>query len=184
MPAALGATLRSARQRAGKSLGDLAETSGYSKGFLSKIENGHAQPPIATLMKLAKALHVPLATLFDGDVPRSAPGGVLTRAGDREVHGHDPDRGYAYERLAVRSPYRLTPYLIHLDEDQAEAPTFQHAGEEVVHLLSGECDYHVGGTVHRLRKGDTLVFDAAQPHGPIKLPGKKASFLALFAGES
>lgn len=179
----LGTHIRSARQRAGQSLNDLAERSGFSKGFLSKIENGHAQPPIATLMKLAEAVGTPLAAFFDGETPASKPGGVLTRAADRDVHAHDPERGYAYERLAVRSPYRLTPYLIHLRDDQDQAPSFQHAGEEVIHVLAGEMDYAVGSTVHRLTKGDTLVFDAAQPHGPIKLPKRTATFLAVFAGQ-
>lgn len=181
MPA-LGQSIRQARQRAGRSLADLARKSGFSKGFLSKIENGKSQPPIATLMRLAEALDVPLSAFFDGAPPASTPGGVLTRAKDRQVHAHDRERGYAFERLAVASPYALTPYIFHLAGEQAAPPGLRHPGEEVVHVLRGELDYLVGTTVHRLRRGDTLVFDAAQLHGAIKLPNKTATFLAVFAG--
>lgn len=182
MPA-IGENLRSVRRRQGRSLAELATRAGFSKGFLSKIENGHAQPPIATLMKLADALDTPLASLFDGGRrPAARSGGVLTRAAARQREPHSAERGYAFDRLAVGSPFRLTPYLIHLDQPQERVPSFQHAGEEVVHVLAGEMDYAVGATVHRLRRGDTLVFDAAEPHGPIKLPRRTATFLAVFAG--
>jgi quercetin dioxygenase-like cupin family protein len=77
----------------------------------------------------------------------------------------------------------MTPYIIELDEDHDAPPTYQHAGEEMIFVLAGELKYAAGGRLHHLRKGDTLIFDATIQHGPIKLPGKKASYLAVFAGE-
>jgi len=187
MPAAtlaIGDNIRALRQQRGLSLAGMAERSGFSKGFLSKIENGHAQPPIATLMKLADALDVELGACFDGSRPSSKSGGssVLTRRAEREHIPHSAERGYAFERLAVGSPFQATPYIIHLDEEQEAPRRFQHPGEEIIHVLAGELDYLAGGELHRLAQGDTLVFDASQPHGPIKLPGVSASFLAVFAG--
>lgn len=180
----IGEQIRTRRTARGLSLAELAERSGFSKGFLSKIENGHAQPPIATLMKLARALGAELGELFDGPRAPSAGGAaVLTRAEDREHIPHSAERGYGFERLAVGSPFRMTPYIIHLEEDGAEPASLQHPGEEIVHVLAGELDYAAGDEVYRLRQGDTLVFDASQPHGPIKLPGTTAKFLAVFAGE-
>jgi transcriptional regulator with XRE-family HTH domain len=178
----LGSRIRSLRQDHGLSLNDFAARSGFSKGFLSKIENGRAQPPIATLMKLAAALGCSLGTLLDGS-RSAAPGGcVLTRKAERERVPHSDERGYAFERLALASPFALTPTIIHLDEEQGAPPSFRHEGEELVLALTGRFDYAVGGQVHRLRSGDSLVFDARQAHGPIKLPGVRASFLAVFVG--
>jgi len=180
---AIGHNLRTIRRRRELSLNDLARRSGFSKGFLSKIENGRAQPPIATLMRLAGALDTGLNELFDGPRPDGAPDSVLTRAGEREYVPHSRERGYAFERLALASPFRLTPYVIHLAEEQEAPAGFQHAGEEFILVLAGELDYAVGGRVHRMREGDSLVFDATRPHGPIKVPGVSASFLAVFAGD-
>jgi len=180
----LGEQIRSRRQERGWSLSDFATRAGFSKGFLSKIENGHAQPPIATLMKLAEALDLGIGELFDGPRPPGAARAVLTRADEREQVAHSDERGYAFERLATGSPFRMTPYIIHLDEDQDEPPpSLQHPGEEIVHVLTGELDYLAAGEVHRLRRGDTLVFDASRPHCAIKLPDQTASFIAIFAGE-
>jgi len=180
----LGQNLRSIRQARDISLNALAESSGYSKGYLSKVENGHAQPPIATLMKVAQCLGVTMNQLFEGRLPssdRDQPVAVLTRRTEREVmHDEDGKRGYDFERLAVGSPFQMTPYVIHLLDDDAPAVTFQHEGEEMIYMLIGRCQYRVGTEIHELRKGDTLLFDARIEHGAIKLPGINATYLAIF----
>ncbi|HKV84836.1 MAG TPA: helix-turn-helix transcriptional regulator [Ktedonobacterales bacterium] len=54
-----GRLLRTARQVAGLSLSELSATTGLSKGYLSKLESGHAtalNPSRATLAALARAL--------------------------------------------------------------------------------------------------------------------------------
>ena len=54
-----GRLLRTARQVAGLSLGQLSASSGLSKGYLSKLESGHVaalNPSRATLAALARAL--------------------------------------------------------------------------------------------------------------------------------
>lgn len=182
MPA-IGRHIRTLRARRRLSLGALATRSGFSKGFLSKIENGHAQPPIATLMRLAEALGSDLGEMFDGPRPKGAPASVLTRREEREKVPPSNDRGYGFERLAVGSPFRMTPCIIDLDNVAEPAHSYQHPGEEMIYVLSGALDYAAGGRLHRLRRGDTLIFDATLPHGPIKLSGKKATYLAVFASE-
>ncbi len=179
----IGAHLRQIRKAKAVSLLQLAEKSGFSKGYLSKLENGHAQPPIATLMKLAQALGVSINQLFDGgidDVSQLKSDGILTRRTEREEVADPGERGYRFERLAVDSPFRLTPYLIHLEDDQAPTRSFQHAGEEIIFMVEGACDYRVGERIHRLEAGDTLVFDALVEHGPMKLPGVTARYFAVF----
>jgi transcriptional regulator with XRE-family HTH domain len=177
----IGKHIRTLRKRRQLSLSGLATRSGFSKGFLSKIENGLAQPPIATLMKLAVALGSDLGELFDGPRPTGAPASVLTRRKEREQIASSDERGYGFERLAVGSPFRMTPCIIHLDSDYDTVPNYQHPGEEMIFVLAGELNYAAGGRLHRLRKGDTLVFDATLPHGPVKLPNKTATYLAVFA---
>jgi transcriptional regulator with XRE-family HTH domain len=65
-----GHLLRMARQVAGLSLSDVAERSGLSKGYLSKLESAHpsaANPSRATLAALARALPstIPLIQKLD-----------------------------------------------------------------------------------------------------------------------
>ena len=59
-----GNRLREARVAAGLSQSELEELSGIPKARLSRYENGHVEPSIQTLARLAKALNVSEASLL------------------------------------------------------------------------------------------------------------------------
>jgi len=60
-----GNRLREARLAAGLSQSELEELSGIPKARLSRYENGHVEPSIHTLARLAQALNVSEASLLD-----------------------------------------------------------------------------------------------------------------------
>src|SRR5262249_37553672 len=85
--------VRLLRARQGLSLGQLAARADMSKGTLSKLETGAANPTLETLATLAAALSVPLHELFAAphagiEVVRAGEGLELgeTPAGARLVH--------------------------------------------------------------------------------------------------
>ena len=59
-----GNRLREARVTAGLSQSELEELSGIPKARLSRYENGHVEPSIQTLARLARALNVSEASLL------------------------------------------------------------------------------------------------------------------------
>jgi len=59
-----GNRLREARLGAGLSQSELEELSGIPKARLSRYENGHVEPSIQTLNRLARALNVSEASLL------------------------------------------------------------------------------------------------------------------------
>jgi transcriptional regulator with XRE-family HTH domain len=59
-----GHRLREARVAAGLSQSELEELSGIPKARLSRYENGHVEPSIQTLARLARALNVSEASLL------------------------------------------------------------------------------------------------------------------------
>lgn len=59
-----GNRLREARIQAGFSQSELEELSGIPKARLSRYENGHVEPSIQTLARLARALNVSEASLL------------------------------------------------------------------------------------------------------------------------
>ena len=61
----LGIKIRKIRLQNKLTQQDIADQCGFTKGLLSKIENGSVVPPIATLTKLSKALGVKMSTLID-----------------------------------------------------------------------------------------------------------------------
>ena len=81
----IGAKLRAARTSQGMSLGQLAETTGLSKGFLSRVERDETSPSVSTLVQLCQVLSLPIGALFTepevqkvsfADAPRINLGGV------------------------------------------------------------------------------------------------------------
>jgi quercetin dioxygenase-like cupin family protein/DNA-binding Xre family transcriptional regulator len=61
----LGRRLREARRAQRKTLAQVAEQSGLTKGFVSKLENGQASASVASLVRLCEALDVPVGALFE-----------------------------------------------------------------------------------------------------------------------
>ena len=86
-----GNRLREARVRAGFSQSELEELSGIPKARLSRYENGHVEPSIQTLARLARALNVSEASLL-GD-QRAILEGFFKVLSSRGVHITSVDQG-------------------------------------------------------------------------------------------
>src|ERR1700731_1106843 len=69
----IGAQLKAARLAARKSMAEVAEQSGLTKGFVSKLERDLANVSVASLIRLCDALDVSVGSLFQatkGEVVR------------------------------------------------------------------------------------------------------------------
>ena len=53
----IGRHIRKLRKLQHRTLQDVADNCGFTKSLLSKIEGGKVVPPVATLIKIASALH-------------------------------------------------------------------------------------------------------------------------------
>lgn len=179
---AIGRVVRELRKRQRMTGSDLAAQTGLSVGMLSKIENGVISPSLSTLQSLANALRVPLVQLFNGYAePRGA---MHVKSG----MGVETDRqgtraGHQYHLLghigSNASGVVVEPYLIVLTTESDRFPTFQHEGIEMLYMLEGVVGYRHGEQVYRLEPGDTLLFDADAPHGPVDLIQLPARYLSI-----
>ncbi len=86
-----GNRLREARVTAGLSQSELEELSGIPKARLSRYENGHVEPSIQTLARLARALNVSEASLL-GD-QRAILEGFFDVLYDRRVRIANSEQG-------------------------------------------------------------------------------------------
>jgi transcriptional regulator with XRE-family HTH domain len=174
--------VREHRQQLGLTVAQLAESSGISKGMLSKIENGHASPSLGTLARVAAAINVPVTSLFRGleeehdalYVPAGR-GLEIVRDGTRV--------GHRYQLLgSMRGAHkRMEPLLVTLTDESEVFPLFQHSGTEFIYMLGGAMEYGYGLARYSLRKGDALQFDGEIPHGPTKLSKTPIKFLTVIA---
>lgn len=70
----IGERLRDLRQEKSLSQGQIEERSGLLRCYISRVENGHTVPSLETLEKLARALQIPLYSIFyDGAEPPKLP---------------------------------------------------------------------------------------------------------------
>ena len=66
----IGTRIRKRREEKKLSQGDLEERTGLLRCYISRVENGHTVPSLATLEKFALGLEVPLYLLvYDGGEP-------------------------------------------------------------------------------------------------------------------
>lgn len=61
----LGSHIARVRKSKGYSQDRLYLEAGFSRGTVSKIENGLVNPQIITLMKIAKTIGIPISVLLD-----------------------------------------------------------------------------------------------------------------------
>ena len=178
--------VRGRRLEIGLTVGQLAERTGISKGMLSKIENAQTSPSLSTVERLAGALDMPVTSLFRGLAEeRDA---VFVKAGSGpEIVRKGTRSGHSYELLgSLRGPYkRVEPLLVSLDERSEVFPLFQHAGIEILYMLTGVMEYSYGRERYRMQRGDTLQFEGDIPHGPTVLTKLPIRFLSItiYSGE-
>ena len=178
---AIGRQVRVYRTQLGMTNANLARQSGLSPGMLSKIENGHTSPSLATLQAVAGALNVPVTALFrkfeqdrEASFVRAGQGLVIDRRGTRA--------GHQYHLLGHSVGDRATlvePYLIVISEASDVFPLFQHDGVEFIYILEGEMTYRHGGRTYSMTEGGSLYFDAVAPHGPEELKRLPIRFLSF-----
>ncbi|SRR6266404_1506064 len=84
----IGDRLRVLREGKKLSQGDIEKRTGLLRCYISRVENGHTVPAIATLEKMARALEVPLYQLFyDGAVPPNLPSLLKRKTPDDTAWG-------------------------------------------------------------------------------------------------
>jgi transcriptional regulator with XRE-family HTH domain len=177
----VGAQLQAVRRHRGWSLRELAEASGLSLTTVHQIETGRTSPGLGTIQSLATALGVSLGALFDGN-GLTAPAAYLA-AGKRPRMAIP---GGHLERLASGlASQRLRGLVLTLGPRRETGRTpITHPGQELVLGLEGACLVEVAGRSHSVRPGDSLLFDATQPHRVVN-PGPRRAriLLVLYAPE-
>lgn len=167
---AIGRQVRALRRGLDLTVVELARLAGLSAGMLSKIENGVTSPSLATLQSLARALNIPVKTLFSR-YDESSPA-ILTPAGEAiEMARRGSRYGYRYFHLGPIGGAHgsIEPFLMEIDENGAPMDAFQHEGWEFIHVLTGRMEWRHGAEVYSLGPGDSLSFDSDAPHGPARI---------------
>lgn len=175
----LGKNIQQQRMNRGLTLKEVAERTGYTKGYLSKIENSEKAPPVSTLINLAKVLNINLSEIF-GEVEENSPI-CLVKKGDRRIIARDGSVfGYAYQTLAHKFHNKhMEPYILTLPLKPKENVLFQHKGEEILFVLEGTMKFFHGEKEFIVEEGDCVYFDGSIPHYGVCLGKKEVKCLMV-----
>jgi transcriptional regulator with XRE-family HTH domain len=179
----IGRKIRELRKKAGLVLQDLSDRTGFSKPLLSQIEKEIVSPPIATLLKISKALGVNIGFFFQDDSPEEKV--VLVRSDESKVidsryFGRE-ESGYYYEALAYKKSKKyMEPFLVEFKRMNAEKLSyFSHEGEEFIYLLEGTLEFRTEDQQYVLYPGDSLYFESSIPHAYRALERRNARALTV-----
>lgn len=175
----IGENIRALREAAGLTLTATAKKAALTKSALSKIETGQSSPPIATLLRIAKALNVSLVDFFTAEKAHLPY--VLTRKGDGRVISRDGSRlGYSYEALGLEKSDKIAePFLLTVKQDDPEG-VFHHDGQEFIYMLSGQMLFTINDEKLTLHAGDSLYFDSTNVHRTCAVGKRPAKFICVF----
>jgi transcriptional regulator with XRE-family HTH domain len=177
--------IKTLRKQKKFTLQELADLTGLTKGYLSKIERSKKAPPYSTLNRIAMALGVDAAFLL-GERLNISEDTRLSFTKKNQGKIVDIVRtlsegslyGYSYEALAVDKPGKnMQPFIIEPAFD--EEAVFQHEGEEFMYVLEGRHEFIYDGKKYLMEEGDCVYFDSTAPHSGKSLGKKKAKLLAV-----
>lgn len=157
--------VRDLRSQRGWSLDVLASRSGVSRSTISLIERGESSPTAIVLDRLATALNVPLASLFEQHAREDSPS-PLSPAGQQAVWT-DPASGYVRRHLssAVPCPTQLVEVLFPAGQRVSYETSLQESDViQQLWMIGGTMEVRVGETTWQLQKGDCLTMKLDRPN--------------------
>lgn len=156
--------VRSLRDEQGLSLDALAERSGVSRSNISLIERAQSSPTAQVLDRLASALGIPLASLFDDSEAVAEPSPLLRAA--EQTDWIDPASGYVRRNLSPTAPSPLQ--LVEVRFPAGERVTLDSGARNMelhqqIWMLEGTMMFTRGEDSWRLKTGDCLALHVDRP---------------------
>ncbi|MGW9021359.1 helix-turn-helix domain-containing protein [Leucobacter chromiiresistens] len=155
----IGAKLRSSRLAQGLTLEQLAQATGLTKGFISRVERDDTMPSVPTLVQLCQALSLQVGNLFEEPELQLIP---LDTAPAINMGGTGAD-----ERLVTpRSEDRVQVLRSTLAPNASGGDQLYtvNCSLESLHVITGELSIAFADRQIALQAGDTLTFPGRTPH--------------------
>jgi len=181
---AIGPKLRTLRLKKKMGLVELGKHTGLSPAMLSKIERGRLFPTLPTLLRVALVFGVGLEHFFLD--AREKPVVAVVRKEDRI---RLPDRpgtrhaSYYFESLDYPATERpMNSYYVEFEPvTGSTAPPHHHEGVEFIYVMDGKLEITIAGEETVLDRGDSIYFDASQPHSYRRVGNRRCTAVVTTA---
>lgn len=141
-------------------LDQLSDSTGLDKGYLSRLERGQKAPSIATVMKLAQALEVPVSALFGETIDEASI--HVVRAMDRPGLTTGDASFFALSQ-ASRNPV-MEAFLFRPGDEFRSRGQVDHGGIEMLFVVDGQIEIRFSDRTIGIAKGDFIQFPGHFPH--------------------
>jgi transcriptional regulator with XRE-family HTH domain len=176
----IAANIKKVRTKMKMTLQELADRTGLTKGYLSKVERSEKAPPYSTLSKIVGAMGLEIT-----DVLKVEPGPlqalpivIAKKEEGRIIRESSHYVGYDYEVLAAGKPGKnMEPFIIYAPDDFTSF--FQHEGEEFIYVLEGQMEFKYGEKTFLMSEGDHTYFESRIPHTGRSVGDKRAKLMVV-----
>lgn len=179
---AVGPKLRALRLRKKIGLVELGRHTGLSAAMISKVERGVLFPTLPTLLRIALVFGVGLDHFFTAAARKSF--GIVRRAERTRFAERLGGRDVAWEFECLdftATERKMNAYWVKFSP-AARPRSHEHAGAEFIHVLKGMLTLKLGTEAHALDEGDSMYFDASQPHSYVRAGARPCEAIVVTAG--
>lgn len=154
----LGKKIKYIRKQRNLTLQNLADKTGLSVAFMSKLERGLTSPTISSLLKVCKALEVDLAELTQS--PENLSPVIRKHERPEMMPSHDGKIKYEFGTQGSRKIKGLWITFGPGARDISRG----HSEEELGIIVKGILEVTIGEETYILEEGDTVYINANVPH--------------------
>jgi transcriptional regulator with XRE-family HTH domain len=160
----IGKRIKALRAGKGVTLEQLARQTGFTKGYLSKVEKSEKAPPVSTLGNIARAFNTTISALLGEESQRTSL--CLVRKGEGPLIARNGTAfGYSYEAMAYKYANKIMePFILTLPLKPKKKTIYQHEGEEILFVIQGTMKFLHGSEEYIFQEGDCVYFDSSIPH--------------------
>ena len=160
----IGRRIKASRINRRFTLEQLARQTGFTKGYLSRIEKSEKSPPLSTLGIIARVLGITISFLAGEEEQKTSFG--IVKKGERPLIARKGTAfEYSYEAVAHTFPNKkMEPFILTLPLKPKKKTIVQHEGEELLFVLEGTMKFLHGNREYILEEGDCIYFDSSLSH--------------------
>ncbi len=162
-------------------LEQLANQTGFTKGYLSRIEKSLKSPPLSTLGIIARVLGITISFLVGEEGQQTS--FSIVKKGERPLMARKGTAfEYSYEAVAHTFPNKkMEPYILTLPLKPKKKTIAQHEGEELLFVLEGTMKFLLENREYIIEEGDCIYFDSSLPHFGESVGRKEAKcFMVIY----
>lgn len=157
--------IKKIRKQKGMTLDYLAQVTGLTKGYLSKVERASSLPPFSTLELIAKAFDIDVTSMIEKNSNVNIHPDIDVMKKEERIESNIFQSCESCSFTSLLHSYKgryMTPILVTFEPGGERE--FAHDGEEFVYILSGEVTLLYENETFELKMGDCFYLDSRKEH--------------------